>query len=112
MADITNALHLTEATFDETLKTAGDKLVVVDFFAEWCGPCKMIAPIVEELAVTYKDKVIVTKVDVDENQGLSQRYGVRSIPTMLFIRNGVVKEQLVGFNPKEKLVTLIDKHSA
>ncbi len=77
--------------------------VLVDFWAEWCGPCKMIAPAIEQLAEEFEGKAKVVKVDVDAEPGLGQQYGVRSIPTLLFFRDGKVVEQLIGAAPKEAL---------
>ena len=77
--------------------------VLVDFWAEWCGPCKMIAPAIEELAADFDGKAKVAKVNVDEQPNLAQEYGVRSIPTLLFFRDGKVREQLVGAVPKDAL---------
>jgi thioredoxin 1 len=77
--------------------------VLVDFWAEWCGPCKMIAPAIEELASEFDGTAKVAKVNVDENPGLAQKYGVRSIPTLLFFRDGKVAEQMVGAAPKGAL---------
>lgn len=95
--------------FDE-LANSG-KLIVLDFWATWCGPCKRIAPIVEALAEEYKDQAIIGKCDVEEDEELSIRFGVRNIPTILFIKNGEVKDKVVGLAPKqaleEKLKTLL-----
>ncbi|MBP7876157.1 thioredoxin [Candidatus Woesebacteria bacterium] len=104
------AQHLTNADFDEVLKSAGDKPVLVDFFAEWCGPCKMIAPVIEELATEYEGKAVITKVDVDAEGPLAQRFGVMSIPTLLIFKNGQPVEKQIGFVPKTKLVELITKN--
>ncbi|MBM4161780.1 MAG: thioredoxin [Ignavibacteria bacterium] len=84
--------------------------VLVDFWAEWCGPCKMIAPIVEELAKEYEGKLKVGKVDVDNNQQVSMQFGIRSIPTLLIFKNGRVVDQIVGAVPKRTLADKILKH--
>ncbi len=84
--------------------------VLVDFWAEWCGPCKMIAPVVEELAKEYNGKLKVGKVDVDANQQVSMQFGIRSIPTLLVFKGGKVVDQLVGAVPKKMLVEKISKH--
>ena len=94
-------LELTDATFDETLKS--DKPILVDFWAEWCGPCKMIGPVVEELAGDYEGKAIVAKINVDENPQVTARFGVRSIPTLLVFKNGQIVDKQVGAVPKSVL---------
>ncbi|MDR1683717.1 MAG: thioredoxin [Candidatus Symbiothrix sp.] len=88
------ALQITNANFQELVK--GDKPVVVDFWAEWCGPCKMISPFVDALATEYEDKVVIGKVNVDENEDLSLEYGIRSIPTLLFFKGGQLVDKHVG----------------
>lgn len=96
-------LTFTDENFDtEVLKA--DKPVLIDFWAVWCGPCRMIAPIVEELANEYEGKVKIGKLDVDENQGVSIKYGVRSIPTLLIFKDGKVKDTVIGAVPKSHLV--------
>jgi len=101
MAEAT-AVHLTEQNFDEAL-TAAQGLMMVDFWAEWCGPCRAIAPVLEELARESSGRVILAKVNVDENPGLAARYGIRSIPTVLFVKEGKVADQVIGAVPKAKL---------
>lgn len=101
------ALELTDANFEE-LVIKSDKPVLVDFWAEWCGPCRMITPIVIELAVEYEGKAVVGKVDVDNNPGITSKYGVRNIPTILFFKNGNVVDKQVGVTPKQKLAEKLD----
>ncbi len=95
------AIVLTDANFDETIKS--DKPVLVDFWAEWCGPCKMIGPAVEELAADYEGKALVAKLNVDENPQVTARFGVRSIPTLLVFKNGQIVDKQVGAVPKSVL---------
>ncbi|MFN6944245.1 MAG: thioredoxin [Cytophagaceae bacterium] len=102
------AIEITDANFEEITKT--DVPVLVDFWAEWCGPCKMIGPVVEEIASDYAGKAIVGKVDVDTNPNISAKFGIRSIPTLLVIKNGEVVEKQVGAVPKSVLVQKLDAH--
>ena len=88
------AMQITDSNFRELLN--GDKPVVVDFWAEWCGPCKMIAPFVDELAEIYKDQVLIGKVNIDENEDLPAEYGIRNIPTLLFFKNGELVDKHIG----------------
>jgi len=104
------ALEVTDATFEEVVLKS-EKPVLVDFWAAWCGPCRMLTPIVEELSQDFKDKVVITKVDVDANQEFAAKYGVRNIPTVLIFKGGEVVDKQVGVAPKatysEKLEALI-----
>ncbi|MBE9467003.1 MAG: thioredoxin [Bacteroidetes bacterium] len=101
------AIEITDSNFDEMILKS-DKPVVLDFWAEWCGPCRMVGPIVEELAEDYKGKAIIGKVDVDSNPNISLKYGIRNIPTILFIKNGEIADKQVGAVPKNVLASKLD----
>ena len=100
------AVEITDANFEEVIGT--DQPVLVDFWAEWCGPCKMIAPVVEELAGDFEGKAIIGKLNVDENPHVSAKYGIRSIPTLLVIKNGEIVDKQVGAVPKNVLAGKIE----
>ena len=100
--------EITDANFDEVIAT--DKPVLVDFWAEWCGPCKMIGPLVEEIAAEYDGKAVIGKVNVDNNPNSSAKYGIRSIPTLLFFKNGEVVDKQIGAASKSTLVKKLDEH--
>src|SRR5713226_5353102 len=100
-------VHLTEQNFDEAL-TANQGLMMVDFWAEWCGPCRAIAPVLEELARESSGTLTLAKVNVDENPGLAARYGIRSIPTILLVKQGKVADQVIGAVPKTQLKKKLD----
>jgi len=101
------ALEVTDATFDEVVLKS-DKPVLVDFWAAWCGPCRMLAPVVEELSNDFGDKITIGKVDVDNNQKYAAQYGVRNIPTVLLFKNGEVVDKQVGVAPKKVYTEKID----
>ncbi|CUT04808.1 thioredoxin [Candidatus Kryptobacter tengchongensis] len=104
-----NIIELTDLNFeDEVLKS--DKLVLVDFWAEWCAPCRMIAPIIEEIANEYADRLKVGKLNVDYNPKTAMKYGIMSIPTLLLFQNGRVIEQIVGAMPKKNLLAKLEKY--
>ena len=98
---------LTDATFDETIAAAGEA-VIVDFWAEWCGPCKMIAPALEEIATQMNGKVTVAKMNIDENPATPRKYGVRGIPTLMLFKDGQVAATKIGALPKNKLVEWVE----
>lgn len=100
------AIEITDANFKEIIKS--DQPILVDFWAEWCGPCKMIGPVVEELAGEYEGKAIIGKVDVDANPSVAQAFGIRSIPTLLFFKGGEVVDKQVGAVPKTVLAGKLD----
>ncbi|MGH7571062.1 MAG: thioredoxin [Gemmatimonadota bacterium] len=100
---------VTDDNFDAEVKRS-DRLTLVDFWAEWCGPCKMIAPTIDELAEQYDDKLKVCKLDVDSNQRTAQEYAVRSIPSLLFFKGGEVVDTVVGAVRKQRLEEVIEAH--
>lgn len=103
---MSKTVEITDANFEQII--ASDKPVLVDFWAEWCGPCKMIGPVVEELASEYDGKAIVGKVDVDSNPAVSAKFGIRSIPTLLVFKGGEVVDKQIGAVPKSVLSQKLD----
>ena len=101
------ALQITTENFEEMVLNS-DKPVLVDFWAEWCGPCRMVGPIVDELHTEYESKAIVGKVNVDDQQEISAKYGIRNIPTILFFKDGEIVDKNVGVAPKSDLANKID----
>jgi thioredoxin 1 len=101
------ALEVTDKNFEEVVLKS-DKPVIVDFWAAWCGPCRMVSPIVDEIGEEYKEKVIVAKLDVDNNPGTTIRFSIRSIPTVLFFKNGQIADKQIGAVPKSNLVAKLE----
>lgn len=104
-----NVVYLTTDNFNTTLEEAGDTPVLVDFYADWCGPCRMAAPIIKQLSNDYDGKAIIAKVDVDEHNELAQEYGVMSIPTVKIFKSGEEVDSRVGFAGEEGYTSMIDK---
>lgn len=100
-------INATDANFQEAIK---EGVVLVDFWAAWCGPCKMIAPVLDELATDLEGKAKVVKVNVDENQGTASQYQIMSIPSLLLFKDGELVEKTMGFQPKEALQAFVEKH--
>ncbi len=101
--------YVSDASFDADVLQS-DKPVLLDFWAEWCGPCKMIAPILDEVAKEYGDKVQIAKINVDENQQVPAKFGIRGIPTLILFKNGTVAAQKVGALSKSQLTAFLDSH--
>ncbi len=104
-----SALHFSKTDFEEKA-VKSDKPVLIDFFAEWCGPCKLAGPVVDELAEEYKDKVVIGKVNVDEQPDLAAKYGVMSIPTVIMLKAGKEVDRQVGFPGKDGYIQMLKKH--
>jgi thioredoxin 1 len=111
MSDTTGISHLSDANFAEEVEQ-GSGLVLVDFWAEWCGPCRAIAPILEQLATGYAGRIRVAKMDVDQNQKTTMRFNVRTIPALLFFKDGKHVDTVIGLKQRAELEARIDKHLA
>lgn len=101
------ALEVTDSSFESEVIKSG-KPAMVDFWAVWCGPCRMVGPVVEEIAGEYNGKAVVAKVDVDTNQDIAAKYGIRNIPTILYFKDGEVVDKVVGVAPKEQLIAKLE----
>ena len=104
-----SVLKISNDNYSKEVLEYKEKVILVDFYADWCGPCKMMAPVVEEISEELKDKVKVCKVNVDENQNLAAQYGIMSIPTLIFVKNGKLEKTLVGLRDKQELVSIIEE---
>ena len=101
------ALQINSGNFEQVISS--DKLVIIDFWATWCGPCRALSPIMDELAEQYKDEVVIAKCDTDENGEIAMQFGVRNIPMLVFMKNGEVVDTRVGLHSKGDLVKIIDE---
>ena len=108
MADSAHITQLTDANFDSTVN--GGKPVFIDFWAPWCGPCRVIGPIVEEIAPSYSGRAVIAKMNVDDNPNVPQKFGVTSIPTMMIFKDGKLADRMVGAVPKNVLQQFIDRN--
>ena len=101
-------MQINDSNFEEVRTSAGEKPMVIDFWATWCGPCRMIAPLIDEMAEKYADQVIIGKCDVDQSSDLPMKYGIRNIPTLLFIKNGELVDKHVGALREADLINKIE----
>lgn len=106
---MSNALKLTTSTFDEAVK---DGVTLVDFWAEWCGPCRQMEPIIEDLAQDYANKAKISKVNIDDEQDIAEKFGIQAIPTLLLFKDGAVAQKFVGLTKKDVLAQALDAATA
>jgi thioredoxin 1 len=106
--ELSSPFHITDVNFEETIRN--NKLVFVDFWATWCGPCRALAPTIDELAQEYAGKILIGKIDADGNSLSGEKFGVFSIPTMILFKDGQEVERLVGLCPKDNIVAVLDKY--
>lgn len=106
---MTEIIHLTKENFYETLSQT-DKPVLIDFWASWCGPCRMLAPVLDEVAKSLEDQAVIAKVNIDEEEELAQSFKIMSIPTMLIFKNNKIVDQMVGYTSKENIINAIKKY--
>ena len=102
-------IHITDDTFEQEVLQSQTP-VLVDYWAEWCGPCKMIAPVLEDMAKDYAGRLTVAKLDIDANPGVTSKYGIRGIPTLILFKGGQPVETLVGFMPEKQILAKVEKH--
>ncbi|MBR0502655.1 MAG: thioredoxin [Paludibacteraceae bacterium] len=100
------AIKITDANYEEIAAT--DKLILIDFWAQWCGPCRMLSPTIDDLANEYEGKAVIGKVDVDDNPDIAEKFSIRNIPTILFVKNGEVVDKTVGAVPKNEIIDKIE----
>ena len=100
------ALEITDANYEEIAAT--DRLILIDFWAQWCGPCRSLSPVVDDLSKAYEGKAIVAKIDVDENPDIVEKFSIRNVPTILLIKDGEVVDKIVGAVPKNEIVATIE----
>ncbi|MBO4529160.1 MAG: thioredoxin [Paludibacteraceae bacterium] len=100
------AVKITDANYEEIAAT--DKLILIDFWAQWCGPCRMLSPTIDDLANEYEGKAVIGKVDVDDNPDIAEKFSIRNIPTILFVKNGEVVDKTVGAVPKNEIIDKIE----
>jgi len=107
---MSEVIELTDNTFDGFIESNKNELVILDFGAAWCGPCKKIHPIIQEIAEEYSDKLITARIDIGDNPGIGQRFNIISVPQVIILKNGIEEERIIGVLPKSKMVSRISKY--